>query len=180
MKKIKYILSGIFIFFCLIGHGQEIFIKVSNIKGESLVRGHEDEIEALRFAQESSSCDFQTAGSGGGSCKITTSSFAFDMKINSGIIGLKEAMYRSTHIAKVFIVFRKPGSIPYEYYKINLENVIVSKMTDATDGNANICQVQFSAAKFFWTYIPIKSTGAPGTPVSFGWDAQANTVWDGR
>lgn len=185
MKKIKFILSFCILSFCgLQLNAQDIFIKISSpgtvIEGESLVRGHEKEINVTSFGQEGSSCDMASGGAGQGNCKVTTSSFAFDMNISTAIIGLRRALYKGTHLAKVEISFNRRGANPVEYYKIVLADVLVSKITDATNGTTNVNQVQFSASKFFWTYIPQTATGAPGTPVSFGWDSQNNIEWNGN
>ena len=184
MKKSKFIFQFlIFIFFAFRAYSQEIFIKITSpgniIEGESLVKGHEKEIIAVNFGQEASGCDNTIAGGGGGTCKVTTSSFAFDMKISKALIGLKKSLYKGTHIAKVEITFRRPGANPFEYYKILLADVLVSKITDATDGTSNINQVQFSAAKFFWSYYAQDVNGAPLPAVTFGWNMQTQTEWDG-
>lgn len=185
MKKIKFILSfGIFSFCGLQIFAQDIFIRISSpgttIEGESLVKGHERDINVTSFGQEGSSCDIATGGAGQGNCKVTTSSFAFDMNISTAIIGLRRALYKGTHLAKVEISFNRKGGSLFEYYKIVLADVIVSKITDATNGTTNVNQVQFSASKFFWTYIPQTSAGGSGTPVSFGWDSQNNIEWNGN
>lgn len=178
----KIILSSMLILIACISYGQEIFIKIinPNIDGESVVIGHQNEIVALRFAQEASTCDLSQTGTGSGVCKATTSSFAFDLNLDKAVIGLRSALYKGTHIAKVQITFRKGGATPFEYYKITLGNVIVSKLTDATNGNSNQFQVQFSAEKFFWAYMSQSGTGVPNPPVTFGWDSVNNMVWDGN
>lgn len=164
-----------------ISQAQEILIKISNpdIEGESTLRGHEKEIVAIRYAQETTGCE-QTNKGGGGSCKVSSSSFAFDLPISKAVIGLKSALYKGTHIQKVEIFFRKPGNEPFIYYKIILGDVLVSKMTDATNGTSNETQVQFSAGKYYWIYFSQSGTGQPGTPVTFGWDSKLNIPWNGN
>lgn len=178
----KIFFAAMLVLIASLAKGQDIFIKTINptIDGESAVSGHAKEIIAVRFAQEASSCDIANPGSGGGVCKTTTSSFAFDLNIDKAIIGLRGAMYKGTRLQKVQITFRKPGSSPFEYYKITLGDAVVSKITDATNGNSNQCQVQFSAVKYFWTYTSQSSTGAAGTPVTFGWNSVTNSEWDGN
>lgn len=179
--KTKIILSCLLILATCFSQAQDIFIKITNpdIEGESTIRGHDKEILALRYAQETMGCE-QTSTGGGGSCKVSSSSFAFDLPISKAVIGLKSALYKGTHIQKVEITFRKPGSQPFEYYKIILGDVLVSKMTDATNGTSNEAQVQFSASKYYWTYTPQTGSGQPGTPISFGWDSKLNVPWNGN
>lgn len=182
MRIHQIIISVIFVLITSNVRSQEIFIKIinPNIEGESMGRLHENEIQALRYAQEATSCGISNAGTGGGVCKITTSSFAFDLNMDKAVIGLRSAMYKNTHIEKVVITFRKPGTSPFEYYKIILANVVISKLTDATNGTSNQFQVQFSAEKYFWISIPQNRNGGAGTPISFGWDSVNNKEWNGN
>lgn len=181
MNTNKIIFSCLLILATYFSQAQEIFIKISNpnIEVESTAKGHEKEIVAIRYAQETLGCD-QTNTGGGGACKVSSSSFAFDLQISKAVIGLKSALYKGTHIQKVEIFFRKPGTEPFIYYKIILGDVLVSKMTDATNGTTNEVQVQFSAGKYYWTYIPQSGTGQSGTPITFGWDSKLNITWDGN
>ena len=66
------------------------------------------------------------------------------------------------------------------YYKIRLEQVIVARISDVTDGSApNNNQVELSATRVGWTYYFKKSDGSIEAPVKFGWDNAANTEWTG-
>lgn len=182
MRINKIVLSCLFILLTSLSIGQENFIKITNpnIEGESAVKRHEKEIITLRLAQEATGCDIINAGSGCSGCKVTTSSFAFDINIDKAVIKLKSAMYQGTHLEKELKTFLRPGGTPFEYYKITLTDVLVSKITDATTETSNQYQVQFSAAKYFRTYIPQEGTGQAGTPATFGWNSLTNSPWDGN
>ena len=157
---------------------QEIFVKATDntgtlIPGESVVSTHPNEIAALNFGQESSPCPSTTPG-----CGIVTGNFVFNMIINKSINTFRRLMYLNLHLNTVDIVFRKTGPTPMEYYKIHLENVIVTNVhdiSDATAGSANTFQISLDPQKFHWTYIPQLSTGALGTPIKFGYDKLTNT-----
>lgn len=182
--KLFYIIAfnALFLFGSYYSNAQQIFIKITSssitIEGESTVVRHEKEIIALAFGQETNGCN--PSQTGGGACVPTTSNFAFDMHINTATNGLRNAQYKGTHLETVEVTFAKPnGGGLFEYYKIKLANVLVTKITDATDGSSNINQVQFAAEKFFWTYTPQTGTGSPGTPVTFGWNLKTNSEWNG-
>lgn len=172
MNITKIIFFTLFVLNSSLIRGQEIFINIitPNIEGESAVKGHENEIIALCYAQEAISCDISNPGTGGGTCKTTTSSFAFDLKLDKAVIGLRSPLDKGTHIARVQITFRKPDEAHFKYYKITLANVIVSELTDVTNGTSNQFQLQFSAEKYFLTSISQGSLGGSGTTVTIGWD----------
>jgi type VI secretion system Hcp family effector len=183
MKKILPFLMFI-LFSDLSAHSQvsEIFVKVidatgTQIIGGSTVAAHPNEIITTSFGQENINCSTITGGS---PCSGKPGHFIFNMITDKSIPLLKKALYNTEHLISIDIVFRKIGATPFEYYKIRLENVIITHITDAGDlstGSKN--QVEVDAAKFGWTYIMQKSDGSPDTPVKFGWDITTNTAWTG-
>lgn len=149
----------------------------TQINGESLDSRHPNEIVATSFGQENINC---SSISGGSPCSGKPGHFIFNMAINKSLPLLKKALYNTEHLTSIDIVFRKAGTSGFEYYKIHLENVIVTHVTDATEGGAIVSnQIEVDAAKFGWTYIPQKPDGSADTPIKFGWDITSNAAWTG-
>ena len=92
---------------------------------------------------------------------------------------LRRAMYKGDPLDKVEVVFVKSGANGFVYYKMQLEDVRISSISDAasTGGGNNTVQIEFSPTKFGWTYIPQNPNGSVGTPVKFGWDSGSNQEW---
>jgi type VI secretion system secreted protein Hcp len=160
----------------------EIFVKIidangTQINGESNDIKHQNEIVTTSFGQENINCSTIT---GGVPCAGKAGHFIFNMNINKSLPLLKKALYNTEHLLSVDIVFRKAGGTPFEFYKIRLENVIITHITDAADASTGVKnQVEADAARFGWTYIGQKSDGTSDAPIKFGWDVTSNSVWTG-
>lgn len=164
---------------------QNIFVKILDqngnlIEGESIDNRHANEIDALSFGQENTSCASNTGGGGGQTtCSGKAGHFIFNMNANKSLPLLDKALFSGASMRSVDIVFRKGGANPTEYYKIHLETVLVTHVTNSGDTPAPpiAIQVELDAAKMGWTYIPQKADGSAGTPVKFGWDVTKNSEW---
>jgi type VI protein secretion system component Hcp len=159
----------------------QIFVKLIDgagnlINGESIDARHANEINATTFGQENTGCAVSAGGGGGGAaCGGTAGHFIFNMNINASVPVLDGAVFLGTHLRSADIVFRKRD---LEYYKIHLESVVVSHVTNSVDPTGLITiQVELAADKMGWTYTPQDATGAPGTPVKFGWNALTRSAW---
>ena len=184
MKKSTFFLLA-FLLFYIGAHAQgySIFVKIidangKQINGEVADKGYENQIAATNFGQENINC---TTVTGGAPCSGKSGRFIFNMVINKSLPLLKKALFSTEHLTSIDIIFRKPGSsTPFTYYKIRLENVIVTHITDAADLiNSVKNQVELDAARFGWTYIYQSANGGTDTPIKFGWDIISNTEWTG-
>ena len=185
MKRVFTILSATLLFLSFSNASKaQIFVKIidgsnNQIDGESLDAKHPKEINATTFGQENTGCASTPVGSGGGTaCGGTVGHFIFNMNLNASVPLLNKALFSGTHLRSADIVFRKSGGAGTEYYKIHLESVTISHVTNSIDpGGLITVQVELAANKMGWTYIPQDQTGAPGTPVKFGWDTTTRSVW---
>lgn len=166
----------IILFVSLQLNAQDIFVKVIDgsgtlLEGESLDRSHPNEIMASSYGQQSSGCV-----AGGIPCRATTGNFIFNMSISKPVNLLRKSMYLAAPLKSVDIVFRKAGASLFEYYKIHLENVLVTGISESiASGSINEMQISLDPQKFHWTYIPQSASGTAGTPVKFGYDKASNT-----
>src|SRR5262245_45303222 len=111
------------LFYCESLSAQKIFIRALGkandnttlFLGGSVVKGNENEIEALNFSETDSSCGFIP---GGGVCKTATGPWVFSMNINPSIIDFKSYIYLGKKIGKVTINFETTGSTPFNYYTV--------------------------------------------------------------
>lgn len=161
-----------------------IFVKLTQgngeiIKGGSTAKGHTDEIIATAFGQENTGCTGNVAGGGGGgsACKGKMGHFIVNMVINEALPLLNKALFMGTALKSADIVFVKNSEDLFQYYTIHMETIYVTHVTNSTENNASLPNVQFEldAAKTTWTFTPQKNDGTAGTPVTFGWDAVRNT-----
>lgn len=176
MQKLIISFLIIILFVSLQLKAQDIFVKVIDgsgtlLEGESLDRSHPNEIIASSYGQQSSGCV-----AGGIPCRATTGNFIFNMSMSKPVNLLRKSMYLAAPLRSVDIVFRKAGASLFEYYKIHLENVLVTGISEGVSaGSINEMQISLDPQKFHWTYIPQSASGTAGTPVKFGYDKSSNT-----
>jgi type VI protein secretion system component Hcp len=93
------------------------------------------------------------------------------MGINQSLTYLKKALFTGTAMKSADITFMKQtGSSTVDYYKIHLDNVYITHVTNSVDNSLQpVFQVELDAAKITWTNSYQKPDGSY-TPVSFGWD----------
>lgn len=168
-------------------NAQTIFVKILDANGKLMPGGatepqHLNEIVAGSFGQENTGCALSSGGTKGGTCGGTAGHFIFNTTLDQSYPLLTQALFTGSVLKSVDIVFRKAGggaTAGAEFYKIHLESVLVSHVTnneDGTTGNIQM-QVELDALKMGWTYYPQTAGGALGTPVKFGWNAETKSTW---
>lgn len=134
----------------------DLFLKIEGIKGESQKKGHKDEIEIVSFSFGATQHgSFHTGGSGGGSGKAEIRDISVMKQVDKSSPELFKACATGKHLKEVVIYSQKAGGTePLIYYKIKLEDVIVSTVDNqgATTGDAIMESVVFNTAKLTFDY----------------------------
>lgn len=134
----------------------DLFLKIDGIKGESQKKGHKDEIEIISFSFGASQHgSFHTGGAGGGSGKAEIRDISVMKAVDKSSPELFKACATGKHIKEIVIYSQKAtGSDPLVYYKIKLEDVIVSSIDNqgASSGDAIMESVVFNTAKLTFDY----------------------------
>ena len=160
----------------------DIFCQIEGVKGESQKDGHKDEIDIVSFnfgAKQHGS--FHFGGAGGGSGKAEIKDLQIVKMVDKSSAELFKACASGKHIPSVTIYSQKAGDgeKPLVYYKVKLEDVIVSSFenTGAAEGDAVMETVTFNTAKMNFDYQAQDKTGAKaGGPVTAFYDVRTNKV----
>jgi type VI protein secretion system component Hcp len=161
---------------------QNIYIKATDqsgraIPGEVTAKAYVGDIAATSFGQDNSAC-----AAGPGACKPTMGHFIFNMTIDKSLITLNQLLFTGSAMKTIDFIFVRntgTGNPPVEFYRVHLELASIVHITNAIDASgAPTAQVELAAVRSGWTYTPISPTGAPGTPVKFGWDSNGNAQWN--
>ena len=189
MKKIfsLFIVAGLF--FCTKSQAQnQIFIKAIGIPGPGLssgvfdggsdVRGHEKEIEAYSYSDGMAGCASLSSSGGGASvCKVSRTPFSFSMPLSFATISLKYNLLQGRLLPSVDMVIRKNGESPFEFYKVHMENVLVSSISEGASTESPIFNIELLPTKIAWQVIKQSNDGRPGAKFSYGWDFSANKAF---
>ena len=167
-----------------IASAQNIYIKATDqnghpIAGEVQAKGYAGDIGATSFGQDNSAC---ALNGGAGGCRPTLGHFIFNMTIDKSLVTLNQLLFTGSAMKTIDFIFTKnagTGGTPVEYYRVHLELASIVHITNAIEaGNGSTAQVELAAVRSGWTYTPLSATGAPGTPVKFGWDSNGNVQWN--
>ena len=143
----------------------DLFLKIESIQGESSKKNHQGEIDIISFdfgaVQHGS---FHTGGAGGGSGKAEISDIRIQKEVDKSSPLLFKACASGKHIKEAVIYSQKAGdgSTPLTYYKIKLEDIIVSDIHNngASGGDAIMESVTFNCAKVTFDYQAQNSNGS--------------------
>lgn len=158
---------------------QQIFLKFPGLPGASTQKGHEGEIILTGF----STTDYVTiasSGGGGGAGKPVCGQVSILKPLDMTGPQFLALLFKGRQTAgPVTITFETTsGNAPYDYYKIDLQDVLVTSISqsDPQDNGVNETIV-LHADRFKYTYYPTTADGRPGAPVVFGWDCLTNRAF---
>jgi type VI secretion system secreted protein Hcp len=153
---------------------EDLFLKLTGIKGESTDDQHKNEIVLLSYSQSFT----QPASAGGGiaNCGAVKVTKLID-RSSPALIG---AVLTARSIPTAVITFRNSGAAPFEYYKVTLTDVVIQAITQIDDSPRDSTTIRESVtmngATFKFEYTSLTATGLPGVPVVFAWDCARNKV----
>ena len=154
----------------------DIFIKIGDLKGESIDDKHKDEIQVLAWSWGMSQSGTTHTGTGGGSGKVSVQDLSFTHYIDKVSPNLMLACCNGKHFGEALLTVRKAGEKPLEYLKITLTDLIVTSCTTGGSGGEDRLteNVSLNFAKFKVEYTPQKKDGTGDAPVTIGWDIAGN------
>jgi type VI secretion system secreted protein Hcp len=151
-----------------------MYLKIDGVDGESVAKGHENEIEISSFSWGlSNPSNTHGAGGGGGAGKVTFQDIHFTKNIDKSSPSLMLHCASGEHIKKATLTVRKAGGTQQDYYKVDLQQLIISSYQSKVDVGEDGPSDQFSLnfSKIAFTYTPTSPTGGALTPSTAEADA---------
>ncbi|CAD6517392.1 Hcp family type VI secretion system effector [Paraburkholderia sabiae] len=154
--------------------GCDMFIKIDGIHGESRDATHTDEIDVTEWSWNVSQQSSMHSGSGGGAVKATVADLGFTHTMDRASPNLASYCFTGKHIPKAVLTMRKAGSVPHEYARITLYDVVITYVGPVA--NEIGCQehVCLSFARMKNEYIVQNSIGGTGGTVTALIDVKVN------
>ena len=162
----------------------DYFLKIDGIKGESEDDKHKDEIELIDFEWAEQQSGSFGQGGGGGAGKVKMENFKFRTYLNAASPALMQSCAEGAHIKDATFTCRKAGGGQKEYYKVTMEDIIVSSC-HISGGSGEIEEgawveghpveeVTLNFAKIKWEYHPQKADGSLNSAKTGGYDLKKN------
>ncbi|WP_175836456.1 Hcp family type VI secretion system effector [Burkholderia anthina] len=151
---------------------QDIFLKLTGIRGESRDASHPDEIEVLAWdwSADQPSTTRSGARSTGGKC--TANDLTIEHYVDRASPILMLHCLKGNHIENAVLVARKAGGTPLEYLKITLDDVLITRINSVA--NLNMArpreEIQLSFARIRQEYVVQNARGGSSGTVAAGYD----------
>jgi type VI secretion system secreted protein Hcp len=161
----------------------DIFLRMDPVRGESVDARHRGEIDILSYAQSMAGpFAHGTTSSGAGAGKTVCGPVTLMKYVDQASPDLILSAANGRHYPKAVITFRKSGQAAFEYYKVTLEDVVVTEVeqSDSKISFPNPAtprameKVSLLGRTFAFEYVAQTQTGAAGAQPKAGWDCVAN------
>ncbi len=154
----------------------DMFLKISNVKGEAKDATHQDEIDILAWTWGASQSGSSHMGGGGGSGKVQFQDVSVTKMLDASSTVLWESCAAGKHFDKATLTVRKAGGNPLEYYILNMEHVLITNVSvGAAGGEDGITEnVTLNFSKCEYEYVEQKPDGSGAAARAFGWNIEEN------
>jgi len=154
----------------------DMFLKITDIKGESKDKSHKDEIDVLSWSWGMSQSGTMHAGGGGGAGKVSVQDLSLSKWFDFASTNLMLACCNGKHFKEAILTVRKAGEKPLEYIKITMTNVIITSVsTGGSGGEDRLTEnVTLNFEKVKVDYDSQDEKGAKGDHNSLTYDIAAN------
>lgn len=154
----------------------DMFIKIDDIKGESVDHKHKDSIQVLSWSWGMSQSGSTHAGPGAGAGKVNVQDLSFTKHIDASTPNLIKMCCNGKHFKQALLTVRKAGEHPLEYLKIKLLDVLISAVsTGGSGGEDRLTEnVTLNFGKFEVIYTGQTATGAGGAAIPVTWNIPSN------
>ena len=153
------------------------FLKLGDLKGESQVKGFENQIQILAWSWRMSQSGTTHHGTGGGAGKVNVQDLSFTHYLDSSSPALMLACCKGSHYPEATLTMRKAGGDPLPYLVIKLKDIIVTSVSGGGSGGEDqqTENVTLNFAAFEVSYQPQDNKGAKkGGAIEIKYDIAKN------
>lgn len=154
----------------------DILLKIEGVEGESVIQGHEGEIDILAWSWGMSQAGTMHHGMGGGAGKVDIQDISFTKYIDKSSPNLMRACCNGEHFVEAVLLVRKAGKDPLDYMKITMSPVLVTSVsTGGSGGEDRLTEnVSLNFAKMSIGYTPQKPDGSGEAEITLNWNIEKN------
>jgi type VI secretion system secreted protein Hcp len=138
------------------------FLKLGSLKGESVVKGFEDQIQILSWSWGMSQTGTTHTASGGGAGKVNVGDINVTHHVDAASPALIQHCCKGTHFDSATLTMNKAGGTALAYLTITLTDIIITSVSTGGSAGEDLLTENFSLnfAKFKYSYQPQDNKGA--------------------
>jgi len=155
----------------------DYFLKIDGVESESLDDKHKGEMELESFSWGETQSGSAGHGGGAGAGKVQPQDFSFVKRVDKSSAVLMIGCATGAHYKSAILTARKAGGGQQDYYKITMEDVLVSSYQVGGSAHSDVVpmdQVSLNFAKLEMSYKEQKPDGSLGGEVKQKYDFAAN------
>lgn len=154
----------------------DMFIKIGELKGESVDHKHKDSIDVLAWSWGMANSGSTHAGTGSGAGKVNVQDISFTKWLDVSSPELLLAACNGKHFKDAKLTVRKAGEKPLEYLIITMEDVIVTSVsTGGSGGEDRLTEnVTLNFGRVKVDYTQQNADGSEGAKPKMGWNIATN------
>ena len=154
----------------------DMFMKIDDIKGESVDASHKDAIDVLSWSWGMSQTGTTHTGSGGGAGKVNVQDLSFTKYVDKATPNLMKMCCNGKHFKKATLIVRKAGGKALEYIKLELTDGIISSVSaGGSHGEERLTEnVTLNFSHFKYDYTPQKADGSGDAAIPAQWNIAKN------
>jgi type VI secretion system secreted protein Hcp len=149
-----------------------MFLKIDDIKGESVDKTHKDWIDVMSWSWGMSHSGTTHADPGGGAGKVSVNDLSFTHFVDSASPNMIKMCCNGKQFKQADLVVRKAGGSQLEYLKIKFTDILVSSVRpEGSGGEDRISEtVTLNFAEFEVQYTGQKA----GAAIPVAWNIPGN------
>ena len=133
----------------------DMFLKLGDIKGESLAAGHTEEIEVLSWSWGCSQTGTTHSGTGGGTGTASVQDLTISKYVDKSSPTIVQACCQGMHMPEAVLTLRKAGgNEPVEYLKITLKEVLISSHSVGFERRRSGCRERHAQLRAIQHGVP--------------------------
>jgi type VI secretion system secreted protein Hcp len=154
----------------------QLLLKLDAIPGDSIVPGHNGEIDLATISFGVDQTGIREAGGKASARRSSFSTFSVVKLIDKASPKLFLACATGQHIPTGVLTFRTviAGDTPYEYLTITLSDVFISSYSVSSGGDRPTESISLSFTKIEYKYVGLDASGQPLPPVKVTFDVFRN------
>jgi type VI secretion system secreted protein Hcp len=156
-----------------------MFLKLGDIKGESLAENHTEDMELISWSWGCAQTGSTHSGTGGGTGRAHVQDLTISKYVDKASPTIMQACCEGSHFPEALLSIRKAGGkSPVEYLKIKLNEVLVSSHSFGGGGGDQVMEtITLNFAQVNMEYQPQDNTGAKkGGAVTGKWHIPKNAT----
>ena len=156
----------------------DMFLKLDDIKGDSLDTTHKGEIDVTSWNWGVSQGGGAHAGPGSGTGKSQVADLVITKKVDRSSPLLFTMSCGGTPITTGLLTLRKAGGTPLEYIKITMTQALITGVSvSLLSGSDDVIEtVSLNFASFTYEYVPQNADGSGGASIIKGYNIASNAT----